>query len=171
MTKVRYVGLDVHKDSIVIAVAEAGREEARELGRFPADWHALEKALKKLARGGRTLEICYEAGPTGYELYRRLLVAGYGAQVVAPSLVPQKVGQRFKTDRRDAMKLAQEIAGMSPDAVRAAKRLFNESGLGSVQEGFVLESELQKKLIGSPKQAEAVRANLEKRAPNFEDPK
>ena len=70
----------------------------------------------------------------------------------------------------DAMKLAQEIAGMSPDAVRAAKRLFNESGLGSVQEGFILESELQKKLIGSRNQAEAVRANMEKRAPAFEDP-
>jgi len=70
----------------------------------------------------------------------------------------------------DAMKLAQEIAGMSPDAVRAAKRLFNESGLGSVQEGFILESELQKKLIGSHNQAEAVRANMEKRAPAFEDP-
>jgi enoyl-CoA hydratase/carnithine racemase len=70
----------------------------------------------------------------------------------------------------DAMKLAQEIATLSPDAVRAAKHLFNESGLGSVQDGFILESELQKKLIGSPNQAEAVRANLEKRAPAFEDP-
>jgi enoyl-CoA hydratase/carnithine racemase len=70
----------------------------------------------------------------------------------------------------DAMELAREIATMSPDAVRAAKRLFNETGLGSVQNGFVLESELQKKLIGSRNQTEAVRANLEKRAPLFEDP-
>jgi enoyl-CoA hydratase/carnithine racemase len=70
----------------------------------------------------------------------------------------------------DAMRLAREIATKSPDAVRSAKRLFNEAGLGSVQEGFILESELQKKLIGSPNQVEAVRANLEKRAPVFEDP-
>ena len=70
----------------------------------------------------------------------------------------------------DAMQLAREIATKSPDAVRAAKRLFNESGLGSVQDGFVLESELQKKLIGRPNQVEAVRANLEKRAPVFKDP-
>jgi len=70
----------------------------------------------------------------------------------------------------DAMQLAREIATRSPDAVRSAKRLFNQSGLGSVQDGFVLESELQKKLIGSPNQIEALRANLEKRAPVFEDP-
>ena len=70
----------------------------------------------------------------------------------------------------DAMQLAREIATMSPDAIRGAKRLFNQTGLGSVQEGFLLESELQKKLIGSPNQVEAVRANLEKRAPVFNDP-
>jgi len=70
----------------------------------------------------------------------------------------------------DAMQLAREIATKSPDAVRNAKRLFNQSGLGSVQDGFVLESELQKKLIGSPNQVEALRANLEKRAPVFKDP-
>jgi enoyl-CoA hydratase/carnithine racemase len=70
----------------------------------------------------------------------------------------------------DAMQLAREIAAMSPDAVRSAKRLFNETGLGSVQDGFILESELQKQLVGSPNQVEAVRANLEKRAPVFKDP-
>jgi enoyl-CoA hydratase/carnithine racemase len=70
----------------------------------------------------------------------------------------------------DATQLAREIATLSPDAVRSAKRLFNETGFGSVQEGFLLESELQRKLIGSPNQAEAVRANLEKRAPVFKDP-
>ncbi len=70
----------------------------------------------------------------------------------------------------DAMQLAREIATKSPDAVRAAKRLFNETGVGSVQDGFLLESELQKKLIGSPNQVEAVRANLEKSTPVFKDP-
>ena len=103
--KLRYVGLDVHKDSIVIAVAEQGREAARDIGSFPSDWASLEKALKRLAKG-HTLEICYEAGPTGFELQRRLVEAGYQSQVVAPSLIPRKAGERIKTDRRDAAKLA-----------------------------------------------------------------
>jgi transposase len=106
MTKVRYVGLDVHKDSIVIAVADEGREEARDVGEFPADWHSLHKQLRRLERGGYELRLCYEAGPTGFELHRRLVEAGYESQVVAPSLVPVKAGERIKTDRRDARKLA-----------------------------------------------------------------
>jgi enoyl-CoA hydratase/carnithine racemase len=75
-----------------------------------------------------------------------------------------------ETPLADAIELAREIAAKSPDAVRAAKRLFNESGLGSVNEGFLLESKLQKELIGSPNQLEAVRANMEKSTPVFEDP-
>ena len=104
-SKVRYVGLDVHKDTIVIAVAEDGRDSAREVGVFPSDWVSLEKQLKRLATGFR-LVLCYEAGPTGFELHRRLLAAGYENEVVAPSLIPTKAGDRIKTDRRDARKLA-----------------------------------------------------------------
>jgi len=103
--KVRYVGLDVHKDSIVIAVAEQGRSAARDVGAFPSDWASLEKRLKRLAKGV-TLKLCYEAGPTGFEMQRRLVDAGYDSQVVAPSLIPVKPGARIKTDRRDAAKLA-----------------------------------------------------------------
>jgi len=102
---VRYVGLDVHKDSIVIAVAEQGCSSARDVGRFPSDWESLRKQLKRLAKGF-TLKLCYEAGPTGFELHRRLVEAGYDSQVVAPSLIPTKSGERIKTDRRDARKLA-----------------------------------------------------------------
>lgn len=107
MAKVRYVGLDVHKDSIVMAVAEEGRSDAREIGRLASDWQTLHKQLKRLARGGYALSVCYEAGPTGFELHRRLLGAGYESQVIAPSLIPQKAGERDKTDRRDARRLAQ----------------------------------------------------------------
>ena len=103
--KVRYVGLDVHKDSIVIAVAESGRRAAREVGTVPGDWRSLQKRLAKLA-DGYVLKVCYEAGPTGFELHRRLTDAGYESQVVAPSLIPTKPGERIKTDRRDACKLA-----------------------------------------------------------------
>ncbi|MEZ6052369.1 MAG: hypothetical protein R3C02_13410 [Planctomycetaceae bacterium] len=81
--EVRYVGLDVHKDSIVIAVAEPGRSAAREIGTVPGAWRSLEKRLGRLADGHR-LVICYEAGPTGFELHRRLQQAGYESQVVAP---------------------------------------------------------------------------------------
>ena len=104
-SKVRYVGLDVHKDSIVIAVAEQGRSAARDVGKFASDWESLRKQLERLGNGF-TLKVCYEAGPTGFELHRRLTDAGYDCQVVAPSLIPSKPGQRIKTDRRDAAKLA-----------------------------------------------------------------
>lgn len=104
-TRVRFVGLDVHKDSIVIAVAERGRDSARDFGSFPSDWNSLHKQLRKLSMGF-TLKLCYEAGPTGFELHRRLVEAGFDNQVVAPSLIPRKPGERIKTDRRDARKLA-----------------------------------------------------------------
>jgi transposase len=98
---IRYVGLDVHKDSIAIAVSETGRDAAREVGVVPADWAALDKQLRRLS-AGFTLKLCYEAGPTGFELHRRLVEAGYDNMVVAPSLIPHKPGERIKTDRRDA---------------------------------------------------------------------
>ena len=103
--KVRYVGLDVHKDSITIAVAENGRGEVRDVGTVASDWASVSKALRRLA-GGFVLKTCYEAGPTGFELHRRLVEAGYDSQVVAPSLIPTRPGDRVKTDRRDAANLA-----------------------------------------------------------------
>ncbi len=71
---------------------------------------------------------------------------------------------------RDALALAREIAGRSPDAIRAAKKLLNSALLGSVADGLRLEAQLQGTLIGKPNQLEAVKANLEKRAPRFRDP-
>ncbi|MCP3985201.1 MAG: crotonase/enoyl-CoA hydratase family protein [bacterium] len=71
----------------------------------------------------------------------------------------------------DAMTLAREIASRNPDAIRAAKKLWNQALLGTVEEGLRLETELQKKLLGSPNQMEAVKANMQKREPKFENPK
>jgi transposase len=101
----RFVGLDVHKDSIVIAVAEEGREPAYVHGEILNDWGILRRTLRRLAAGHR-LQCCYEAGPCGYGLYRKMKEAKMDCVVVAPSLVPVQSGNRVKTDRRDARKLA-----------------------------------------------------------------
>ena len=98
--------MDVHKDTIVIAVAREGREEAETWQTIPYDGVKLRKVLKSLIKNGEVLRVCYEAGPTGFGLCRGLRKAGIDCIVVAPSLVPSKSGDRVKTDRRDARKLA-----------------------------------------------------------------
>ena len=106
MSKLRFVGLDVHKDTIVIAVAEEGQAVPSVLGTFPHDVAKVVKQLGKLVSEVSLLRVCYEAGPTGFGLCRRLQAAGMECVVVAPSLVPQQAGARVKTDRRDAARLA-----------------------------------------------------------------
>ena len=101
-----YVGMDVHKESITIAIAREGREAAETWKTLPYDGVRLRKALKHLVKEGEVLRVCYEAGPTGFGLCRGLCKAGIDCIVVAPSLVPGKPGDRVKTDRRDARKLA-----------------------------------------------------------------
>ena len=105
-TSVIYVGMDVHKDSIAIATAEEGNNPPQKLGMIPNDWPKLHKMLKNLTKHGEELRVCYEAGPTGFGLYRRLRKVGIDCIVIAPSLVPKMAGDRVKTDRRDAIKLA-----------------------------------------------------------------
>jgi transposase len=105
-TSVVYVGLDVHKDSITIAVAREGREPAETLKTIPYDGVRLRKTLSMLCKNGEVLKVCYEAGPTGFGLCRRLREKGTDCIVVAPSLVPGKAGDRIKTDPRDARRLA-----------------------------------------------------------------
>jgi transposase len=106
-TKNKYVGLDVHKDTTVIAVADGGREgEVRLYGEVSSDLGALEKVLRKLGGDGITLHVVYEAGPTGFVIYRRLRQLGTDCIVVAPTKTPQEKGLRQKTDRRDALLLA-----------------------------------------------------------------
>lgn len=103
-----YIGLDVHKESIAVAVARAGREVPVSRGEIANRPKALVKLVERLNRefGGEVLRFGYEAGPCGYGLYRQLLGLGQDCQVVAPSLIPRKPGERIKTDRRDACKLA-----------------------------------------------------------------
>jgi transposase len=100
-----YVGLDVHKETIVIARA-SGRKKAEVVRKIANDYPKLCKVLGDLGSAER-LRVCYEAGPTGYDLARRLNASGVYCMVVAPSLIPQQMGRRIKTDRRDARRLAE----------------------------------------------------------------
>src|SRR5437762_4858563 len=104
MSNVRFVGLDVHAETIVIAVAESAGE-VRTLGTIPNRPEAVRRLVRKLGPPEQ-LRVCYEAGPTGYVLYWQLIGLGVHCDVVAPSLVPVKAGDRVKTDQRDAEKLA-----------------------------------------------------------------
>lgn len=105
MSRVRFVGLDVHKDSITIAVADQDGSAPQVVATVPHETRALLKQLKKLGASGQ-LRCCYEAGPTGFGLCRALNAAGIECIVVAPSLIPKQAGDRVKTDSRDAVKLA-----------------------------------------------------------------
>jgi transposase len=126
MKDTRFVGLDVHAATIAVAVAEA-EGEVRSLGTIPNEPEAVRRLVKRLGPAPQ-LRACYEAGPCGYTLYWQLARLGVACQVVAPTLVPIKAGDRVKTDRRDAERLARSLrsgdrtAVWVPDAAHEALR-------------------------------------------------
>jgi len=137
----KYVGLDVHKDTTMIAVAEGDRTgEVRLYGQISSDLGALEKVLRKLGGDGVVLHVVYEAGPTGYVIYRRLQKLKIECIVVAPSKTPQPKGVRQKNDRRDALQLARlhragELTAIHvPEAVDEAIRDLSRARADAVHD-------------------------------------
>ena len=126
MSKVRFIGLDVHAETIAVAVAEP-HGDVRSLGTIPNRPESIRKLMKKLGPAAH-LRVCYEAGPTGYVVYWQLTTLGVKCEVVAPTLVPVKAGDRVKADRRDALKLARSYRAGDltpvwvPDAAHEALR-------------------------------------------------
>jgi transposase len=135
-----YIGLDVHKDTIAIALAAADkRGDVRQYGQIANTPAALKTAAARLARGGSDLRFCYEAGPCGYGVQRQLTAAGHQCAVVAPSLIPRRPGDRIKTDRRDAINLAKlhragELTAVwVPDQMHEAVRDLVRARLAAVR--------------------------------------
>src|ERR1700726_764799 len=124
--KLRFLGLDVHAETIAVAVAEPNGE-VRSLGMIANREDSIRKFMRKLG-WPEHLRACYEAGPTGFVLYWQLTQLGVKCDVVAPTLIPVKAGDRVKTDRRDAEKLARcyrngdLTAVWVPDAAHEALR-------------------------------------------------
>jgi transposase len=124
-----YVAFDTAKLKHAVAIAEGGRGgELRFVGEIENRPATIERLIKKLARRYKRLQVCFEAGPTGYGLYRQMQALGHDCLVVAPALIPWRSGERVKTNRRDALTLARlfragELSGVwVPDAVHEAVR-------------------------------------------------
>ena len=136
----RFIGMDVHKDTIVVAVTAAGDVgKATAYGTIPNTAVALAKLVKRLRQAGSgSLKFCYEAGPCGYGVHRTLTRLGEDCMVVAPSMIPRKSGDRQKNDKRDADGLAVLHRGglltavWVPDAAREALvRISSINGKGT----------------------------------------
>jgi transposase len=124
-----FVAFDVAKKKHAVATAEGGRTGVvRFLGDVENSPLPIERTIKKLADRYERVHVCFEAGPTGYGLYRQIQALGHNCMVVAPALIPKRAGERIKTNRRDAVTLARlhragELTGVwTPDEAHEAVR-------------------------------------------------
>ena len=168
--KIKYVGLDVHKNSITIAIAGQGPDqEVRFYGTIPNRLDLIDKFTRNLISDGSELRFVYEAGPCGYQLYRHLTKNGFECMVTAPSQIPKKSGRRIKNDRRDAIDLARlyrageltavyvpdaedeamrDLTRAREDAKFATRKAKQQLGGFLLRNGHVLHR--QKQLVQSP---------------------
>jgi len=152
-----HVGLDVHKNSISVAVAEPGRGPARLIGKVMHDVNKLLKVLVKIG-GAEQLHVVYEAGPTGFGLQRALNDRGYLCEIIAPSQIPMRPGNRVKTDGRDCLQLAEcsragqlsavWIPAAEDEAIRDLSRAREDAVNSRVQarhqlKGFLLRHDIR----------------------------
>jgi transposase len=151
--KLTYVGLDVHAQTIAVAVAEGGRKgEVRSLGTIPNTPQAVARLMKKLG-SPTALRVCYEAGPCGYVLYWQVTKLGIHCEVIAPTLIPKRVGDKVKTDRRDSEMLARlyragELTAVwVPDEAHEALRDLVRAREAAVADEHRARQRLQKLLL------------------------
>jgi transposase len=147
-----FVGLDVHMDSIAVGVAPAGRQEPHFVGTLAPQWAALSKTLSRLGKR-EALHIVYEAGPCGYVLARQLRERGYTCEVIAPSKIARRPGDRIKTDRRDALLLARAaragelVSVIVPDERDEALRDLSRAREDAVRARFKARQQLKALLL------------------------
>jgi transposase len=152
MKEVLFVGLDVNMESITIAVADGGGTAPQVVATIPNDTKVLMRHLRRIAAKG-TVRCCYEAGPTGFTLYRTLRSEGVDCVVIAPSLTPKQPGDRIKTDRRDAERLARFLRSGDltevyvPDADTEAMRDLERAREDAKNAQGVARRQLQKFLL------------------------
>src|ERR1700687_2154525 len=152
----RFIGMDVHKDTIVVAVTAPGEVgKATAYGTFPNTAAALEKLVRRLRQAGTgPLKCCYEAGPCGYGVHRILTKMDEDCMVVAPSMIPRKSGDRQKNDKRDAASLAVLHRGCLltavwvPDAAHEAMRDLIRARLAAVRAVRTARQQLRAILVG-----------------------
>jgi len=115
-----FVGLDVHKETTDVSIAEGTRDgEVRHYGDIASDLEPLDKVVRALRAPDRRLHFVYEAGPCGFGIHRHLTARGEDCVVVSPSMIPKRSGDRVKTDRRDSQMLAR-----LPAPASCARSLF-----------------------------------------------
>jgi transposase len=163
MNTVRFVGLDVHAETIAVAVAESDHE-VRSLGVIPNRPESVRRLIRKLG-DPRHLRVCYEAGPTGFVLYWQIRRMGVQCEVIAPNLAPMKASDRLKTDRRDAERLTRSLRAGDltpvwvPDEAHEALRDLVRARLAAKRDQTRARNRLSKFLLRLGRRApEGVRA-------------
>lgn len=122
MKRKAYVGMDVHKDSITIAVLYKGKSEKENLSTIPNEEADIKRFFGKLQKEVQSIESCYEAGVTGFPLYRFLTGMGIECKIVAPGKLPRKTSDRIKTDARDAVKLVRLLKNEEVESIRVPSK-------------------------------------------------